>query len=57
MNYAYPSNKPFYSSKPVDRKAVLTQEMQERRDFIKGHKVSIHFDKQNNNLVAEVNKR
>ena len=57
MNYAYPSNKPFYSSKPVDRKAVLTQEMQERRDFIKEHKVSIHFDKQNNNLIAEVNKR
>ena len=34
MNYAYPSNKPFFSQKPVDKKAVLTQDMQDRLNFI-----------------------
>ena len=56
MVYAYPSNRPFVTSKPLKKK-VITEEMKTRRKFIEEHYVSIYRDKKTGEMVAEVIKK
>ena len=44
----------FVTSKGVNKRAVLSDEIKARRNYMSFHKVSIHRDKDSNELIAEV---
>ena len=54
MVYAYPLDRTFVTSKNVNKRAVLSDEIRARRDYMSSHKISIHRDKNSNELIAEV---
>jgi hypothetical protein len=54
MNYAYPSNHPFSTSKPIQRKTKMTDTMRNQREFAKTHKVSIQVDPKTGAVQAQV---
>jgi hypothetical protein len=57
MDYAYPSNRPFATAKPLKTKTVLSEEAKARRAYIRSHEFSVHVDPLTKEATLEVKEK
>ena len=57
MNYVYPSNKPYTTTKKVLKKTPLSEEALARREYIRSHKFSVEIDSNTHKCLLVVTEK